>query len=74
MRQLAELLRNNPQQLARPLDPNAKVVRQQDFKNMLDRMERLAKSGDKDAARGTARSDAANAGEPADGAARTGRR
>ena len=51
MRQLAEQMRNNPQQLARPLDPNAKVMRQQDFKNMLDRMERLAKSGDKDAAR-----------------------
>ena len=51
MRQLAEQSRNNPQQLARPLDPNAKVMRQQDFKNMLDRMERLAKSGDKDAAR-----------------------
>ena len=51
MRQLAEQSRNNPQQLARPLDPNTKVMRQQDFKNMLDRMERLAKSGDKDAAR-----------------------
>jgi len=51
MRQLAEQLRNNPQQLARPLDPNTKVMRQQDFKNMLDRMERLSKSGDKDAAR-----------------------
>ncbi len=51
MRQLAEQSRNNPQQLARPLDPNAKVMRQQDFKNMLDRLERLAKSGDKDAAR-----------------------
>ena len=51
MRQLAEQSRNNPQQLVRPLDPNTKVMRQQDFKNMLDRMERLAKSGDKDAAR-----------------------
>lgn len=51
MRQLAEQLRNNPQQLARPLDPNAKVMRQQDLKNMIDRMERLARSGDKDAAR-----------------------
>lgn len=51
MRQLAEQLKNNPQQLARPLDPNMKIMRQQDFKNMLDRMERLAKSGDKDAAR-----------------------
>lgn len=51
MRQLAEQLRNNPQQLARPLDPNTKVMRQQDFKNMIDRMERLSRSGDKDAAR-----------------------
>jgi uncharacterized protein (TIGR02302 family) len=51
IRQLAEQLRNNPQQLARPLDSNTKVMRQQDFKNMLDRMERLSKSGDKDAAR-----------------------
>ena len=41
MRQLAEQLRNNPQQLARPLDPNARVMRQQDLQNMLDRMERL---------------------------------
>ncbi|MBI3700916.1 MAG: TIGR02302 family protein [Afipia sp.] len=51
MRQLVEQLRNNPQQLARPLDKNTKIMRQQDFKNMLDRMERLSKSGDKDAAR-----------------------
>ena len=51
MRQLAEQLRNNPQQLARPLDPNTKVMRQQDLKNMIDRMERLSRSGDKDAAR-----------------------
>src|SRR5437762_11064497 len=29
MRQLAEQLRNNPQALARPLDPNTKVLRQQ---------------------------------------------
>jgi len=51
MRQLAEQLRNNPQQLARPLDRNTKVMRQQDLKNMIDRMERLSRSGDKDAAR-----------------------
>nr|QIG99604.1 TIGR02302 family protein [Bradyrhizobium sp. 6(2017)] len=51
LRQLAEQFRNNPQQLARPLDPNAKVLSQQDLKNMLDRMERLSRSGDKDAAR-----------------------
>src|SRR5207253_4095221 len=34
MRQLAEQLRNNPQQLARPLDPNTRVLRQQDLNNM----------------------------------------
>ncbi|WP_298106559.1 TIGR02302 family protein [Bradyrhizobium sp.] len=51
VRQLAEQLRNNPQALARPLDPNAKVMRQQDLDNMIDRLERLSRSGDKDAAR-----------------------
>ncbi|HXL13105.1 MAG TPA: TIGR02302 family protein [Bradyrhizobium sp.] len=51
MRQLAEQLRNNPQALARPLDPNTKVLRQQDLNNMIERMERLSRSGDKDAAR-----------------------
>ena len=51
MRQLAEQLRNNPQALARPLDPNARIMRQQDLNNMIDRLERLSRSGDKDAAR-----------------------
>jgi uncharacterized protein (TIGR02302 family) len=51
LQQLAEQLRNNPQQLARPLDPNTKMLSQQDLKNMLDRMERLSRSGDKDAAK-----------------------
>jgi uncharacterized protein (TIGR02302 family) len=51
MRQLAEQLRNNPQQLARPLDPNTKVMRQQDLNNMIERMERLSRSGDKEAAK-----------------------
>jgi uncharacterized protein (TIGR02302 family) len=51
LRQLAEQLRNNPQQLARPLDPNTKMLSQQDLKNMLDRMERMSKSGDKEAAK-----------------------
>jgi uncharacterized protein (TIGR02302 family) len=51
MRQLAEQLRNNPQQLARPLDPNTKMLRQQDLTNMIERMERLSRSGDKDAAK-----------------------
>ncbi len=51
MRQLAEQMKNNPQQLARPLDPNSKMLRQQDLNNMIERMERLSRSGDKDAAK-----------------------
>jgi uncharacterized protein (TIGR02302 family) len=51
LRQLAEQSRNNPQALARPLDPNTKVMRQQDLNNMIERLERLSRSGDKDAAR-----------------------
>jgi uncharacterized protein (TIGR02302 family) len=51
MRQLAEQLRNNPQALARPLDPNTKILRQQDLDNMIERMERLSRSGDKEAAK-----------------------
>ena len=51
MRQLADQMKNNPQALARPLDPNTKVMRQQDLNNMIDRMERLSRSGDKDAAK-----------------------
>jgi uncharacterized protein (TIGR02302 family) len=51
LRQLAEQMRDNPEQLARPLDPNSKVMRPQDLDNMIERMERLSRSGDKDAAR-----------------------
>lgn len=51
LQQLAEQMRNNPQQLARPLDRNTKVMRQQDLDNMLERMERLSRSGNKDAAK-----------------------
>ena len=51
MKQLAEQFKNNPQQLARPLDPNTKVMRPQDLNNMIERMERLSRSGDKDAAK-----------------------
>jgi uncharacterized protein (TIGR02302 family) len=50
MRQLAEQFRNNPQQLARPLDQNTRVLREQDLNNMIDRMERLSRQGDKEAA------------------------
>ena len=52
LRQFAEQqMRDNPQALARPLDPNTKVMRQQDLDNMIERMERLSRSGDKDAAK-----------------------
>ena len=48
---LAEEMRKNPQQLARPLDRNSRMLSQQDLKSMLDRLENLARSGNKDAAR-----------------------
>ena len=51
LRQLAEQLRNNPQQLARPLDSNTRILRQQDLDNLIERMERLSRSGDKEAAK-----------------------
>ena len=51
LKQLAEQMKNNPQQLARPLDPNTKTMRQQDLNNMIQRMERLSRSGDKEAAK-----------------------
>ncbi len=41
----------NNQQLARPLDRNARTLSQHDLKTMLDRLEKLARSGSKDAAR-----------------------
>jgi uncharacterized protein (TIGR02302 family) len=48
---LAEEARKNPQQLARPLDKNTKMLSQQDLKSMMDRLEQMARSGNKDAAR-----------------------
>jgi uncharacterized protein (TIGR02302 family) len=51
MRQLAEQYRNSPQALNRPLDPNTKILRQQDLQNMIERMERLSRQGDKEAAK-----------------------
>ena len=50
MQALAEQLRNNPQQLSRPLDRNARVMTQRDLQDMLNRLENLAKSGAKGAA------------------------
>lgn len=48
---LVEEFRKNPQRLARPLDPNVRNLRPQDLKSMIDRLENLARSGAKDAAR-----------------------
>ena len=48
---LAEQMRKNPQQLSRPLDRNTRVLSQQDLKSLIDRMENLARSGNKEAAR-----------------------
>jgi uncharacterized protein (TIGR02302 family) len=48
---LAEEMRRNPQQSARRMDPNSRMLRSQDLKNMIDRLEQLSRSGAKDAAR-----------------------
>jgi uncharacterized protein (TIGR02302 family) len=50
MQALAEQMRKNPQN-ARPLDRNTRTLSQQDLKNMIDRLEAMAKLGNKDAAR-----------------------
>ena len=50
MQAMQEQLKNN-QQLSRPLDRNSRMLRSQDLKNMLDRLESMAHSGAKDAAR-----------------------
>ena len=55
MQAMQEQLKNN-QQLSRPLDRNSPMLRQQDLKNMLDRLESMARSGAKDAARELLRS------------------
>jgi uncharacterized protein (TIGR02302 family) len=47
---LAEQMRRNPHSAQR-LDPNARNLRSQDLKNMIDKLEQLARSGAKDAAR-----------------------
>jgi Domain of unknown function (DUF4175) len=47
---LAEEMRKNPQ-MARPLDQNSRQLRSQDLQSMIDRMEQLARSGAKDAAK-----------------------
>ena len=50
MQAMAEQLKNR-QQLSRPLDPNAHVLSQRELQSMLNRLENLARSGAKDAAR-----------------------
>jgi len=50
MQSMQDQLRNN-QQLARPLDRNARALSQRDLQSMLDRLENLARNGAKDAAR-----------------------
>jgi len=50
MQALAEELRKNPQQLARPLDRNTRTLTQRDLNSMLDRLENLARSGNREAA------------------------
>ena len=47
---LAEQMRKNPQ-ASRPLDRNARTLSQQDLKSMIDRLENMARLGNKDAAR-----------------------
>ena len=50
MQALAEQMRKNPQ-MSRPLDQNTRMLSQQDLKSMIDRLEAMAKLGNKDAAR-----------------------
>jgi uncharacterized protein (TIGR02302 family) len=48
---LVQQLQKNPQQLARPLNRNTRTLSERDLKSMLDRLEALARSGNKEAAR-----------------------
>ncbi len=48
---LARELRKNPEQLARPLAPGSRVLRSQDLQNLLNQLENLARSGNREAAR-----------------------
>jgi uncharacterized protein (TIGR02302 family) len=45
LRQLAEQLKNNPQQLSRPLDRNTKMLTQRDLDSMLRQIEQEARKG-----------------------------
>jgi len=48
---LAEEMRRNPQQLARPLDRNTRMLQPAGPQEHADRLEQMARSGNKDAAR-----------------------
>jgi len=50
MQALADEMRKSPQQLARPLDRNTRTLTQRDLNSMLDRLENLARSGNREAA------------------------
>ena len=42
MQAMADQMRQNPQQLARPLDPNAPRMQQRDLQSMIDKIEQMA--------------------------------
>jgi uncharacterized protein (TIGR02302 family) len=50
MQALAEQMKRNGQQLARPLNPNERVLRRQDLQSLLNRLEEMARHGSRDAA------------------------
>ncbi|WP_209015745.1 TIGR02302 family protein [Roseibium sp. RKSG952] len=50
MQALAEQMRNNPQAM-QPFNPNQQMLNQQDLSDMLNRIEELARTGSRDAAR-----------------------
>lgn len=50
MRQLAEQAQRNQNAEAQPLDQNTRIMRPQDLRRMLDQIENLARSGNKEAA------------------------
>jgi uncharacterized protein (TIGR02302 family) len=47
---LAQEMRRNPEALNRPLDSNTRMLSQQDLKSLLDRLENMARSGNREAA------------------------
>jgi uncharacterized protein (TIGR02302 family) len=51
MQALADQAARNPEMARTPIDPNARTVRQEDLEKMIDRIEELARTGAKDAAR-----------------------